>query len=676
MPKNKTHSGASKRFRVTGSGKLLREKAGKRHNLEKKPSKVTRRHGRHHRGRQGRRQEGQEAARSSDPHVPTPDPTSSTEHTRSNTVARVKRAVNAQKKRRVTLERATGYRGQRSRLYRKAKEQVTHSLVYSYSDRRKNKGDFRKLWIQRINAAARAQGMTYNRFIQGLRLAGVEVDRKILADLAVNDPAAFAALVEAAKAAPARGRQRASSVSSLRPPDLRRAAPSEPLTARATPGSRRRGSSPAARSRRAAAFLAEGPQAVAGALAVPRLRASRSSRRRTATEQYATCARAGAAPGRWSTTRALAALSDSVTPRGGGRLPLPRRARSRDVLGRPPRGWSRSAPTSATRATPAPCIRCADAAGADAVVLAGQLGRPLQPQDGPGERRQPLPPAASWSGATRSPRSAPPGRPGSPCSPPTAPARSTSTTPTTLLAGADRLAVRQRGLGAAGRAGRRSPTTGSGSRSTAAPRASTSPPPRRVCLYASARAQRRLTRRPSACPLRCDERRESPEPAIGTSSPTRCPTGWSSRMPTAWSPCVLADGCRHARGAGRRQRRPAAGRGARAAGPRRQRLVRRQPPVRRAVRPGSRSRSSRWMLPSGTEVLVTDPAGPRPGRPARRPGGRRAALRTRAGPALDRERSDLVATVAHELRSPLTGVKGFVAALLEPWDRSTTSRSS
>jgi large subunit ribosomal protein L20 len=116
-------------------------------------------------------------------------------------VARVKRAVNAQKKRRVVLERASGYRGQRSRLYRKAKEQVTHSLVYSYNDRRKKKGDFRKLWIQRINAGARANGMTYNRFIQGLKAAGVEVDRKILADLAVNDLPAFVALVEVARAA-------------------------------------------------------------------------------------------------------------------------------------------------------------------------------------------------------------------------------------------------------------------------------------------------------------------------------------------------------------------------------------------------------------------------------------------------------------------------------------------
>ena len=116
-------------------------------------------------------------------------------------MARVKRAVNAAKKRRVILERAAGYRGQRSRLYRKAKEQVTHSLVYAYRDRRAKKGEFRRLWIQRINAAARANGLTYNRLIQGLGLAGVEVDRRILADLAVNEPATFAGLVATAKAA-------------------------------------------------------------------------------------------------------------------------------------------------------------------------------------------------------------------------------------------------------------------------------------------------------------------------------------------------------------------------------------------------------------------------------------------------------------------------------------------
>jgi len=116
-------------------------------------------------------------------------------------VARVKRAVNAQKKRREVLDQARGYRGQRSRLYRKAKEQVTHSQVYAYRDRKARKGDFRQLWITRINAATRAEGLTYNRFIQGLRLAEVEVDRKVLADLAVNDPAAFSALVSTAKAA-------------------------------------------------------------------------------------------------------------------------------------------------------------------------------------------------------------------------------------------------------------------------------------------------------------------------------------------------------------------------------------------------------------------------------------------------------------------------------------------
>ena len=116
-------------------------------------------------------------------------------------MARVKRAVNAHKKRRAVLERASGYRGQRSRLYRKAKEQMLHSMAYSYRDRRARKGDFRSLWIQRINAAARANGMTYNRFIQGLKAAEVEVDRKMLADLAVRDAAAFTTLVEVARGA-------------------------------------------------------------------------------------------------------------------------------------------------------------------------------------------------------------------------------------------------------------------------------------------------------------------------------------------------------------------------------------------------------------------------------------------------------------------------------------------
>jgi large subunit ribosomal protein L20 len=116
-------------------------------------------------------------------------------------VARVKRSVNAKKKRRVVLERASGYRGQRSRLYRKAKEQMLHSMTYAYRDRKDRKGQFRRLWIQRINAGARANGLTYNRFMQGLKASGIEIDRRMLAEMAVNDEASFAALVETAKKA-------------------------------------------------------------------------------------------------------------------------------------------------------------------------------------------------------------------------------------------------------------------------------------------------------------------------------------------------------------------------------------------------------------------------------------------------------------------------------------------
>ena len=114
-------------------------------------------------------------------------------------MARVKRGVHAAKKRRTTLERASGYRGQRSRLFTKAKEQVTHSLVYAFNDRKDRKGDFRSLWIQRINAGARENGITYNRLIQGLKNAGVEIDRRLLSELATNGPAAFTALVEVAR---------------------------------------------------------------------------------------------------------------------------------------------------------------------------------------------------------------------------------------------------------------------------------------------------------------------------------------------------------------------------------------------------------------------------------------------------------------------------------------------
>jgi len=124
-------------------------------------------------------------------------------------MARVKRGVHAKKKHKAVLVRAKGYYGNRSRTFRAANEAVMHSLEYSYRDRRARKGEFRKLWIQRINAACRIHGISYSRFINGLNLAGIEVDRKILADLAVHDDAAFGALVvaaqEALESAPAAG---------------------------------------------------------------------------------------------------------------------------------------------------------------------------------------------------------------------------------------------------------------------------------------------------------------------------------------------------------------------------------------------------------------------------------------------------------------------------------------
>jgi len=116
-------------------------------------------------------------------------------------MARVKRAVHSKKHRRAVLEQAQGYYGNKSRSYRAAHEQVMHSLQYAYRDRRARKGDFRQLWIQRINAASRSHGLSYSRLVAGLRIAGVEVDRKVLADIAVRDDAAFAALVEVARSA-------------------------------------------------------------------------------------------------------------------------------------------------------------------------------------------------------------------------------------------------------------------------------------------------------------------------------------------------------------------------------------------------------------------------------------------------------------------------------------------
>ena len=138
-------------------------------------------------------------------------------------MARVKRAVHGKKHRRAVLERAQGYYGNKSRSFRSANEQVMHSLAYAYRDRRARKGDFRQLWIQRINAGARQHGMSYSRFVAGLKAAGVDLDRKILADLAVSDPGAFGALVAQASTA-------------LEAPTAPRAAPA----GRPTPGRRGR----------------------------------------------------------------------------------------------------------------------------------------------------------------------------------------------------------------------------------------------------------------------------------------------------------------------------------------------------------------------------------------------------------------------------------------------------
>src|ERR671923_1464940 len=114
---------------------------------------------------------------------------------------RVKRAIHAHKKRRKVLEQAKGYFGQQHVSYRKAKEQLLKSDVHAYRDRKKKKRVFRRLWIIRINAAARREGLSYNQFVAGCRKAEIELDRKVLADLAVSDPAAFGKLAEQAKAA-------------------------------------------------------------------------------------------------------------------------------------------------------------------------------------------------------------------------------------------------------------------------------------------------------------------------------------------------------------------------------------------------------------------------------------------------------------------------------------------
>jgi len=173
MPKMRTSSAAKKRFRLTAGGKLMRRRAFRTHLLEHKSAK---------RRRFKRRCASWESDRRAE-------------------MARVKRSVHGKKKRREVLEAAKGYRGLKNNTYRKAKEQMLKSLSYAYRDRRVRKRDFRRLWIIRINAGARSHGLSYNQFMFGLKKAEIELDRKVLADLAVSDPKAFGTLAEAAKAA-------------------------------------------------------------------------------------------------------------------------------------------------------------------------------------------------------------------------------------------------------------------------------------------------------------------------------------------------------------------------------------------------------------------------------------------------------------------------------------------
>ena len=185
MPKMKTHSGAKKRFKVTATGKVRGRHAFTSHILEKKSPKTQARAG----------QAGD--------HAPTHDVPRVKRHAGGGQVTRVKRSVHARKKRRATLELTKGFRGEAHSNYKRAKEALLKADAYAYRDRRNRKRDFRRLWITRINAAARINGMSYSQFMHGLSLAGVELDRKVLADIAVRDADTFRRFAEVAREASA-----------------------------------------------------------------------------------------------------------------------------------------------------------------------------------------------------------------------------------------------------------------------------------------------------------------------------------------------------------------------------------------------------------------------------------------------------------------------------------------
>ena len=183
MPKMKSHSGAKKRFKKTATGKLRARHANSSHILEKKSPKRKRGFRKDRVISKADTKTVNEAAR------------------RQRPMTRVKRSVHARKKRRATLERTKGFRGEAHSSYKRAKEALMKAESYAYRDRRNRKRDFRRLWIARINAAARQEGMTYSTFMHGLKLAGIEVDRKMLADIAVRDAETFRRFAESAREA-------------------------------------------------------------------------------------------------------------------------------------------------------------------------------------------------------------------------------------------------------------------------------------------------------------------------------------------------------------------------------------------------------------------------------------------------------------------------------------------
>ena len=315
-------------------------------------------------------------------------------------MARVKRSVHGRKHHRAVLEQAKGYYGNKSRSYRAANEQLMHSMQYAYRDRRARKGDFRKLWIQRINAGARQHGMSYSRLINGLHLAGVEVDRKVLADLAVSDPEAFGALVATAQDAlsqRARGRGRF-------------------LTQRLAFTHRRVRRLRGLLQKRSArwaerAFVAEGAELIRCALDAGRARrvGLRLARRRSTTGPPRRSAGGPTAAGARVFPLAAGVLervADTVTPQPVlAVLPmLEEPAPGRDVWQARPGSLLVVLVDVRDPGNAGTVLRAADASGSTRGRLRRRLGRPLQPQDGARLGRLALPrpprraarPGARW----------------------------------------------------------------------------------------------------------------------------------------------------------------------------------------------------------------------------------------------------------------------------------------